>query len=111
MSEKVLLWVGSSLRDMREFPEDARQRAGYQLYRLQLGDDPDDWKPMATVGRGVREIRIHTGDAYRIFYVASFSEGVYVLHAFQKTTQRTRQQGIDLGRARFAEVVAARGRR
>ena len=57
MSEKVLLWVGSSLRDMREFPEDARQRAGYQLYRLQLGDDPDDWKPMATVGGGVREIR------------------------------------------------------
>ncbi len=110
MSEKAVLWVGSSLRDMREFPLDARQRAGYQLYLLQTGEDPDDWKPMTAVGAGVREIRIHAEGEFRVFYVAAFAEGIYVLHAFQKRTQRTRQRDIDLGRTRYAEVVASRGK-
>ncbi len=61
----------------------------YEVYLVQQGQEPSDWKPMPAVGPGVREIRIHSEGEYRVFYVASFAEGVYVLHSFQKKTQRT----------------------
>jgi phage-related protein len=111
MAEKVLLWLGSSLADMRAFPTEARQRAGYELYLVQAGQEPDDWKPMPAVGAGVREIRIHSEGEYRVFYVAVFAEGIYVLHAFEKKTQKTRQGDIELGRTRYAAAVRARSRR
>lgn len=111
MTEKALFWAGTSLADVRAFPDEARQRAGYQLFLIQDGQDPDDWKPMPAVGAGVREIRIHSEGEYRVFYVASFADGVYVLHAFQKKTQRTRQADIELGRTRYAEITRARSRR
>jgi hypothetical protein len=56
---KSIIWLGNSRRDLRAFPALARRLAGFQLRRLQQGLDPDDWKPMQTVGPGVREIRIH----------------------------------------------------
>lgn len=111
MAEKAVFWVGTSLADTRAFPVEARQRAGYELYLVQHGEEPNDWKPMPAVGSGVREIRIHSNGEYRVFYVASFSEGVYVLHSFEKKTQRTRQADIALGRARYADVVRRRLKR
>ncbi|WP_309729693.1 type II toxin-antitoxin system RelE/ParE family toxin [Chamaesiphon sp. OTE_75_metabat_556] len=72
-----------------DFPDDARRRAGFELRSIQQGDFPSDFKPMSTVGKGVEEIRIRTDDAYRIFYVARFEDAVYVLHSFQKKTQKT----------------------
>ena len=111
MAEKTVFWVGSSLADTRAFPVEVRQRVGYELYLVQQGEDPSDWKPMPAVGSGVREIRIHSEGEYRVFYVASFAEGVYVLHSFEKKTQRTRQADIALGRARYADVARARTKR
>ena len=89
MREKPISWLGSSLENLRAFPEDARRSAGYQLARVQQGLEPSDWKPMATVGMGVMEIRVHTRLEHRVFYVAKFEEAVYVLHAFEKRTRRT----------------------
>ena len=86
MADKPLVWLGSSLEDVREFPADARQEAGFQLRRVQKGLSPIDWKLMTTVRPGVIEIRIHTTEEYRVFYVAKFAEAVYVLHAFDKKT-------------------------
>jgi phage-related protein len=74
VSEKPVSWLGSSLDDVRAFPEDARRAAGYQLGRVQQGLLPTDWKPMTTVGPGVIEIRVHTRVEHRIFYVAKFEE-------------------------------------
>ena len=108
MTEKRLVWVGSALENLREFPADARQQAGYQLRRVQLGLMPDDWKPMASVGRGVYEIRIRTRHEHRIFYVAKYAEAIYVLHAFEKRTRRTRQADIDLATQRLAKVKKQR---
>ena len=108
MSGKNLFWIGSSLDDVREFPDDARREAGHQLHLVQLGLDADDWKPLPSVGAGVREIRIHTGVEYRVFYIAKFSEAVYVLHAFEKKSQRTAQSDIDLGRRRLRDLLAVR---
>ena len=82
--------------------------AGYQLRRVQSGLMPDDFKPMQSVGSGVQEIRIRTGRAHRVFYIAKFEESIYVLHAFEKKTQRTSQADLELGRKRLAEVIRHR---
>jgi len=98
---KPLYFVGSALEDLRAFPRVSRREAGYQLDRVQSGLDPSDWKPMPTVGHGVREIRIHYKDQYRVIYMAKFDNAVYVLHAFQKKTQKTRKQDIEIAKRRI----------
>lgn len=85
MVEKPLVWVGSTLSDLRRFPDDARRRAGFELHAVQQGQKPSDW-----------------------FFVARFDEAVYVLHAFEKKTQKTSKKDLDLGRARLADVLASR---
>lgn len=104
--EKPIVWIGASLDDLRDFPEAARVRAGHELHRVQLGLAPTDWRPIATVGVGVSEIRITTATAggrvtHRVFYVARFEEAVYVLHAFQKTTRATARRHIRIARGRY----------
>jgi len=103
--QKPIVWVGNSKEGLRDFPLVARQRAGYQLEILQDGDEPDDWKPMKTVGPGVQEIRIKCEDgAFRVFYVANRPDAIYVLHAFRKTTQKTEKRDIDLAKTRFKSL-------
>jgi len=111
--DKSLWWVGTSRDDLRSFPENARVVAGFQLRRVQCGLDPNDWKPMPSVGPSVREIRIHTGLEHRVLYVAKFAEGVYVLHAFEKRSRKTAKADLALAKHRLAVVVAERtsGRR
>jgi phage-related protein len=101
MPDKSIIWLGNSRRDLRAFPAPARRLAGFQLRRVQQGLDPDDWKPMQTVGPGVHEIRVHIAGAHRVFYVATRPEGIYVLHAFEKKTQKTSAQDLRIGRDRF----------
>ena len=110
MRNKPITWVQTSLEDLRSFPANARRLAGYELRRVQSGLMPDDWKPMKSIGPGVFEIRIRTGRAHRIFYVAKYEEAIYVLHAFEKKTKRTRQADLELGRKRLTEVVQSRSK-
>lgn len=105
---KDLRWVGRSLEDLRDFPAEARREAGHQLHLVQLGLEPDDWRPMPSVGPGVAEIRIHEEGAYRIFYITKYDEAVYVLHAFEKKSQKTAQRDIDLGRDNLSALKAWR---
>ena len=105
MAVKPLLWLGSSRDDVRSFPNEARKVAGYELFQVQQGLAPSDWKPFRTVGTGVREIRLKIGRAFRILYVAKFAEGIYVIHAFEKRTHRTAQADVDLARQRFRELL------
>ncbi|MGB5293416.1 MAG: type II toxin-antitoxin system RelE/ParE family toxin [Thermoanaerobaculia bacterium] len=107
-TSKPIVWAGSALEDLRRFPEKARSRAGYQLRRIQEGLEPGDWKSMPLVGAGVREIRIHTGREHRILYVTKFEEAIYVLHAFEKKTQRTAIADLDLAKRRFSEILQYR---
>ena len=109
MAIKPLVWVGTSLARVRAFPDDARRAAGYQLYRVQTGSEPEDWKPMRSVGTGVVEIRVHEGGEFRVLYVAKFGEAIYVLHGFQKKSAQTRDADVDIARRNVAEVL--RGRR
>ena len=111
MDGKELIWAGSSLKDLTAFPDSARQEAGYQLHRVQFGMDPDDWRPFKTIGPGVREFRIkEAGGIYRVIYVAKFEEAVYVLHAFQKKTQKTVGKDITIATVRYRAIIAGRTR-
>jgi phage-related protein len=83
---KPLRWLGSSLEDVRAFPEDARRQAGYELF----------------------QIRIEAGTAYRVFYVAKFPEAIYVIHGFEKRTQQTPRADIDLARKRLGDLKRVR---
>ena len=106
---KPVEWLGSSRADVRAFPDDARLAAGWQLELVQRGDNPDDWKPMKTVGPGVREIRIREASgAYRVIYLAALEDRVLVLHAFQKKTLATPQKDIDLASQRLKKWKAER---
>jgi phage-related protein len=108
MPLKPVIWAGSSLDDLRDFPDVARQRVGHNLHLVQLGLEPADWKPMTSVGAGVLELRIRTERAHRVFYLARFAEAIYVLHAFEKKTQKTGKRDLEIGRARLREVLAMR---
>lgn len=104
-NEKAIYWVGSSYQDILEFPDSAKRDAGYQLHRIQNGLDPENWKPFQSVGSGVKEIRISDhGNAYRIMYVAKFSEKIYVLHSFQKKSQKTPGQDIKIAKTRYDAI-------
>jgi len=105
---KPIEWTGSSLEVVRGFPEIVRQQFGYQLYRVQTGLDPYEWKPMSSIGTYVREIRIHVRDEYRVIYVTTFEETVYVLHAFQKKTRKTTKRDLTLATSRLTEVIKNR---
>jgi len=100
-----IVWVGDSKDDVRSFPDDARRNAGFQLSNVQHGKEPNDWKPMSSIGPGVREIRIRElSGAFRVVYVLRFRHAIYVLHAFQKKTQKTRTSDIELARERLRSI-------
>lgn len=108
MANKPIYWIGSSKDDLSNLSEEVRRKAGFQLRAVQRGQMPTDFKPMPSVGKGVEEIRLRTEDAYRIFYVAKFEEAVYVLHAFQKKTQKTSKQDIQIGQQRYIQMIQYR---
>ena len=91
---KPVIFIGTSLEDLRAFPQGARREAGFQIGNVQFGRNPYDWKPVKNIGAGVMEIRIHDNGEFRVIYVAKFEEAVYILHAFQKKTQKIRRGGF-----------------
>jgi phage-related protein len=103
---KLIEFRGSSLDDLRAFPLSARREAGHQLDQVQNGQEPDDWKPMRTVGQGVKEIRIRdAAGAFRVIYVAKLVDAVYVLHCFQKKTEKTSKADLDLAAKRYRDLL------
>ncbi len=103
---KRISFVRRSLDDLKQFPEDARREAGYQLDKVQRGLEPSDWKPLKTVGAGVTEIRIKDSQGiYRVVYVAKHTETVFVLHAFKKKSQKTAKNDLDIARQRLKIVI------
>jgi phage-related protein len=105
---KPVTWMGSAKRDLVACAPDVRQVVGRELERVQRGADPTDWKPMASVGPGAREIRVHVGGERRVVYVATFPEAVYVLHVFEKKTRKTSKRDLALGQQRYEAMVQVR---
>ena len=98
---KALEFVGSSLDDLTDFPLEARRASGFELWQVQRGLNPSDFKPMPAIGTGAFEIRVHVLGEWRIIYVAKFEAAIYVLHAFRKKTQKTRKEDIELAARRY----------
>lgn len=101
---KSVRWLGNSYKRLMEFPKSALKQTGYQLGKVQRGEEPADWKPMVSVGPGTMEIRIHEPHEYRVLHVAKFDRAIYVLHAFEKKTQKTPKLDLDIARAAYAEI-------
>lgn len=109
-ASKQIEFRGRSLDDLRSFPLSARREAGHQLDQVQNGQEPDDWKPMNTVGQGVKEIRIRdAAGAFRVIYVAKFVDAVYVLHCFQKKSEKTSAADLDLATKRYRDLLQELG--
>jgi len=103
---KSIRWLGSSFRDLGRLPIQAKRKIGVQLDFLQDGLQPLDWKPMKSIGVGVREIRVRTkNEAFRVVYLAKFSDLVYVLHVFQKKSRQTSRSDIEIARRRFKTIA------
>jgi phage-related protein len=99
---KPVRFIGAARTDLAGLPEPARRRAGHELYMVQAGREPADFKPIPSVGPGTYEIRIRDeSGAYRVMYVAKFTQAIYVLHAFQKKTRKTAKADIDLAVRRY----------
>jgi phage-related protein len=103
---KFIHFLGDSLKRLREFPDEARQDAGYQLDKVQHGELPDDFKPMPSIGKGVEEIRIlDDSGTYRVIYTARLIDAVYVLHVFQKKSQATPKRDMEIARKRYTDLT------
>lgn len=110
IDSKPVEFLGNSLDALRSFPLTARREAGHQLDQVQNGREPDDWKPMNTVGQGVKEIRIRdAAGTFRVMYVAKFADAVYVLHCFQKKTAKTSKVDLDLAAKRYRDLLQELG--
>ena len=106
---KPVRFLADSLKNIRSFPDKARTDAGRQLRNLQRGNQPDDFKPMPDIGRGVEEIRVWDEmGTFRVIYTARLTDAVYVLHAFQKKTQTTSKHDIELAKSRFGDLMRSR---
>ena len=106
---KKIIFINKSLDNLKQFPLVERREAGHQLDMVQRGHNPIDYKPMASVGMGVKEIRIKDSDGiYRVMYVAKFEEAVYVLHAFKKKTQKTSAHDINAAKTAFKQMLEER---
>ncbi len=105
---KSAFFLGDSRKQLLRFPAESRWEAGHQLSKVQAGDDPSDWKPMPSVGIGVREIRLHVAGEHRVMYLATLLNAVYVLHAFFKKTGRTAKSDLDLARTRLKLLLEAK---
>ncbi len=105
---KHIIFKYTTQKDIKNFPEEAKRKAGHELMAIQMGIAPIDWKPMPSIGAGVKEIRIHENGEFRIIYIAKFQEAIYVLHAFQEKTQKTPKKDISLAQTRLKQLQQER---
>ena len=103
-----IIWLGDSIATVREWSFAARRRIGEELFRLQLGGEPLNWRVVKSVGRGVREIKVSEGRQFRVFYVTQRKDSIVVLHAFEKKSQKTRKADLTTAGKRLKELEQIR---
>ena len=105
---RPLVWLGTSLRNLRAFPDEAKKIIGDELQLIQFGGMPKDAKPFKGVGSGVFEIALrHDGEAYRTVLAVQLGRNIYVLHVFQKKSRKgiaTPKPDVDLIKQRYKEA-------
>ncbi|THB66526.1 MAG: type II toxin-antitoxin system RelE/ParE family toxin [Desulfovibrio sp.] len=105
---KRVVWIGSSLEELKRFPDELQRAFGYSLFKLQQGVLPPNAKPMSEVGQGVYRIAERFDrDTYRVAYIARFQDAIYVLHAFKKKSHKgksTPREVINLVKERLKQA-------
>jgi|SRR3990167_3229473 len=105
---KKITWLGNTHQRIKGYSDIVKQEIGYNLDKVQRGQEPYDWKSIPSVGQGVKEIRIHDENEYRVLYVTKFEESIYILHVFVKKTEQTSKKDIGLAKQRYAEMLEMR---
>ena len=105
---RPVVWLGSSKKNIQDFPKGAQKLLGDELQLIQFGGMPKDAKPFKGIGSGVLEIALrYASDAYRVVVAVQIGKRIYVLHAFQKKSKRgfeTPRRDVELIRQRYAEA-------
>mgnify|MGYP004478571461 CR=1 FL=1 len=105
-NRKPIHWVGSTLEDVKQFPDNIKREIGFDLDLVQQGLLPRDYKAMKNLGSGIMEIRVRDiSGAFRLVYVAKFEDAIYCLHGFQKKTQKTSSKDLAIIKARYAAII------
>jgi phage-related protein len=103
----TVIWEGNSREILQRFPDRARQNLGFELWRLQLGEKPIDYRPLPSLGMGVFELREQDERGwYRIIYLSRVRDAIHVLHCFEKKSREMPRKDFEIAKRRFKEVKA-----
>jgi phage-related protein len=102
-----IVWEGDSREFLQAFPEDVRQNLGFQLWQLQQGEKPTDYRPLALIGTGVFELRDQDERAWhRVVYLSRINDVIYVLHCFEKKSRDMPRRDFEKAKQRLKAVKA-----
>jgi phage-related protein len=103
----AVAWEGDSREVLQSFPDGVRQNLGFQLWQLQQGERPADYRPLPSIGTGVFELRDQDERAwYRVIYLSRIEDVIYVLHCFEKKSREMPRRDFETARRRFRAVKA-----
>lgn len=103
----TIAWEGDSREVLKSFPEDIRQNFGFELWELQLGERPSDYRPLTSIGPGVFELRDQDERAwYRVVYLSRINDVIYVLHCFEKKSREMPRKDFEKAKQRLKAVKA-----
>jgi phage-related protein len=103
----TVVWEGDSREVLQSFPDDVRQNLGFQLWQLQQGDRPSDYRPLSSIGTGVFELRDQDARAwYRVIYLSRTNDVIYVLHCFEKKSREMPKRDFETAKQRLKAVKA-----
>ena len=103
----TVAWEGDSKQVLQSFPEGARQNLGFDLWRLQQGEKPSDYRPLPSIGTGVFELRDQDERAwYRLIYLSRINDVIYVLHCFEKKSREMPRKDFEKAKQRLKAVRA-----
>ena len=91
-----VVFEGNTLETIRQLPDGARYRTGYEIDCVQRDKEPENWKAFSAIEQGAREIRIQLEGQYRIIYIAKYERKVHVLHVFRKKHRKPASQTLKL---------------
>lgn len=110
--KEVIFWPESLTAEIKkDWSIVMKKEGGFQLGRVQQGLEPNDYRPLPTIGPGVKEIKLQDEDKsqYRLIYIAKFEEAIYVFHVItKKTTESTSKHDIALAKTRLGEIIKHR---
>ena len=103
----TIAWEGDSREVLKGFPEGVRQNFGFELWQLQLGERPSDYRPLPSIGAEVYELRDQDERAwYRVVYISRINDVIYVLHCFEKKSREMPRKDFGKAKQRLKAVKA-----